>query len=111
MHRASQHVPIWWPTSRESLAKISWLMVEVAKPKKLKIHQSLSVESGDDLYIKGDHPTLVKVCEGQDDVVVVVVVVVAVAVVAVFFCDKSPTKKEVKVVIVKNPNCVPPQKN
>ena len=51
-----------------------------------------------------------KVCEGQDEVVVVVVVV-AVAVVAVFFCDKSPTKKEVKVVIVKNPNCVPPKKN
>ena len=46
VHRASQHVPIWWPTSRESLAKISWLMVEVAKPKKLKIHQSFSVESG-----------------------------------------------------------------
>lgn len=34
-------------------ANVSWLMVEVAKPKKLKIHQSLSVESGMFFFFEG----------------------------------------------------------
>ena len=44
--------------------------------------------------------------EGQDEVVVVVVVVV-VTVVVVFVTSHQPRKREVKVVVVKSPNCVP----
>ena len=63
-------------------------MVEVAKPKKLKIHQSFSVESG--MVVLRENPTLVKVCEGQDDVFVVVVVVV----VAVLFWTSHQARKK-----------------